>query len=222
MPSEAGRPPDAPTRPPGQARTALRDHDGFGPWAAGGRERAGPAVRGRQAERALGGRPHAHLDARGVALARRGARAPQPPRRRDATDAAPLARHRRLGDGAGGSRPDCRSALPQRPRQPVCQQRLSGVAKASRLHVLGWSRRGNCSRNAPVESFFAPLKRELVHGERFETRSAARRSLFEVIEGWYNRERLHSWLGYVSPATFERVASEKRAAGHRLSLLAVA
>ena len=84
------------------------------------------------------------------------------------------------------------------------------------------SRRGNCWDNAPVESFFSTLKCELVHGERFETRAEARRSIFEFIEVWYNRERLHSSLGYVSPATFERVASERRAAAHPSSLLAVA
>ena len=74
------------------------------------------------------------------------------------------------------------------------------------------SRRGNCWDNAPVESFFATLKCELVHGERFETRDEARRSIFEFIEVWYNRERLHSSLGYVSPAAFERVASEEHTA----------
>ena len=82
------------------------------------------------------------------------------------------------------------------------------------------SRRGNCWDNAPVESFFATLKGELVHGERFETREEARRSIFAFIEVWYNRERLHSSLGYVSPATFERVASERRAAAQPSSLLA--
>ena len=63
-----------------------------------------------------------------------------------------------------------------------------------------------------VESFFATLKCELVHGERFETRAEARQALCAFIEVWYNRERLHSSLGYVSPATFERAASEGRAA----------
>ena len=74
------------------------------------------------------------------------------------------------------------------------------------------SRRGNCWDNAVVESFFATLKCELVHGERFETRAEARQALFAFIEVWYNRERLHSSLGYVSPATFERAASEGGAA----------
>lgn len=65
------------------------------------------------------------------------------------------------------------------------------------------SRKGNCWDNAPVESFFSTLKRELVHGRRFESRSVARQEIFEFIEIWYNRERLHSSLGYLTPAAFE-------------------
>jgi transposase InsO family protein len=68
------------------------------------------------------------------------------------------------------------------------------------------SRRGNCWGNAPVESFFGTLKQELVHRCRFATREAARREVFEYIEVWYNRQRRHSSLGYVSPAEFERRA----------------
>jgi transposase InsO family protein len=68
------------------------------------------------------------------------------------------------------------------------------------------SRRGNCWDNAPVESFFGTLKQELVNRCRFATREAARREVFEYIEVWYNRQRRHSSLGYVSPAAFERRA----------------
>jgi transposase InsO family protein len=69
------------------------------------------------------------------------------------------------------------------------------------------SRKGNCWDNAPMESFFATLKKELVHQEEYETRAHARQSLFEYIELFYNRERRHSALGYVSPAQFEEVAA---------------
>ncbi len=69
--------------------------------------------------------------------------------------------------------------------------------------VCSMSRKGNCWDNAPSESFFAGLKRELAYRTRFATRAEARASLFEWIEVWYNRKRLHSSLGYVSPATFE-------------------
>ena len=65
------------------------------------------------------------------------------------------------------------------------------------------SRRGNCWDNAPMESFFASLKKELVHHEEYATRAEAKASLFESIEVFYNRERRHSALGYVTPAQFE-------------------
>lgn len=68
------------------------------------------------------------------------------------------------------------------------------------------SRKGNCWDNAPAESFFATLKKELVHHETYATREAARVSLFEYIEVFYNRERRHSALGYVSPVAFEEAA----------------
>src|SRR5204863_6274966 len=61
-----------------------------------------------------------------------------------------------------------------------------------------------CWDNAPVESFFASLKRELVHHERYTTREEAKASIFEYIETFYNRVRLHSSLGYLSPEEFER------------------
>jgi transposase InsO family protein len=66
------------------------------------------------------------------------------------------------------------------------------------------SRVAQCWDNAPVESFFASLKRELVHDERYTTREQARASIFEYLEVFYNRVRRHSSLGYVSPEEFER------------------
>ena len=68
------------------------------------------------------------------------------------------------------------------------------------------SRRGNCWDNAPMESFFATLKKELVYQTRYATRAEARRSMFEYIEVFYNRQRRHSALGYVSPCVFEEAA----------------
>lgn len=68
------------------------------------------------------------------------------------------------------------------------------------------SRLGNCWDNAPMESFFATLKTELVHHERYPTRAAARQSVFEYVEVFYNRLRRHSALGYVSPHDFELAA----------------
>jgi transposase InsO family protein len=65
------------------------------------------------------------------------------------------------------------------------------------------SGRGDCWDNAAMESFWATLKTELVHHESYATRADARRSIFEFIEVFYNRVRLHSTLGYVSPERFE-------------------
>jgi putative transposase len=67
------------------------------------------------------------------------------------------------------------------------------------------SRRGNCLDNAPMESFFASLKKEHVHHARFRTREEARAAVFDYIEVFYNRQRLHSALGYRTP--FEARAS---------------
>ncbi len=64
------------------------------------------------------------------------------------------------------------------------------------------SRKGNCWDNAPMESFFATLKKELVHHANYLTHAQARQSLFESIEVFYNRIRIHSALGYKSPAQF--------------------
>jgi putative transposase len=68
------------------------------------------------------------------------------------------------------------------------------------------SRRANCYDNAYAESFFHTLKVELVHRRRFRTRDEARAAIFKYIEAWYNRKRLHSALGYVSPVRYEQAA----------------
>jgi putative transposase len=68
------------------------------------------------------------------------------------------------------------------------------------------SRKGNCWDNAVVESFFGSLKTELIEG-LFPSRAAARAAVFEYIEVWYNRQRRHSTLGYLSPMAFEKNAA---------------
>ena len=65
------------------------------------------------------------------------------------------------------------------------------------------SRRGNCYDNAVIESFWSSLKRELVHRREFATRAEAQAAIFEWLEVFYNRERLHSALGYQTPVDFE-------------------
>jgi putative transposase len=68
------------------------------------------------------------------------------------------------------------------------------------------SEAGQCWDNAPAESFFSTLKKELVHDEDYQSRAEATASIFEYIEVFYNRQRRHSTLGYVSPAEYEQPA----------------
>jgi putative transposase len=69
------------------------------------------------------------------------------------------------------------------------------------------SRRADCYDNAPMESFFHTLKTELVHHQHYATREQARRDIFAYIEGFYNRTRRHSAIGYLSPAEMELEAA---------------
>ena len=69
--------------------------------------------------------------------------------------------------------------------------------------VLSVGRKGECWDNAVAESFFATIKRELIDTRSWPTRAGLRRAVFEYIEGWYNTRRLHSSLGYRSPAQYE-------------------
>jgi len=100
----------------------------------------------------------------------------------------------------------------RRPRQAVLHHSDRGVQYAcdqyqqvlsERGLTPSMSRRGNCYDNAVMESFFGTLKTELVHHETYPTREAARQSLFEYIEVFYNRQRRHSALDYISPADYE-------------------
>ena len=77
--------------------------------------------------------------------------------------------------------------------------------------VGSMSRKGNCWDNAPMESFFHTLKTEHIFFEDFQTRTKAKESIFEWIEVFYNRERRHSTLGYVSPECYERQLMAKYA-----------
>lgn len=83
----------------------------------------------------------------------------------------------------------------------------ASAAYRQALHQQGitasMSRRGNCYDNAVIESFWHSLKVELVHRRSFGTRIEAEQAIFEYIEVFYNRVRLHSSIGYLSPAEFE-------------------
>ena len=69
------------------------------------------------------------------------------------------------------------------------------------------SRKADCYDNAPMESFFHTLKTELVHHNHYATRAQAERDIFAFVEGYYNRTRLHSSIGYISPIRMELKAA---------------
>lgn len=73
--------------------------------------------------------------------------------------------------------------------------------------LCSMSRKGQCLDNAVAESFFGSLKNELVHHEDYRTRAEARQSLFEYIEVFYNRQRRHASLNYMTPAQYEARAA---------------
>jgi len=78
----------------------------------------------------------------------------------------------------------------------------------SNLIEVSMSGAGNCYDNAPIESLFGTLKTELVHHRAYRTREEAKTDIFFYIEGFYNRRRRHSALGYLSPVDFELLHQE--------------
>jgi putative transposase len=76
-------------------------------------------------------------------------------------------------------------------------------ALAQAAITASMSRKGNCYDNATMESFWSTLKLELVYRRNFESRSQAQQEIFDYIESFYNRQRIHSALGYLSPVDFE-------------------
>lgn len=127
---------------------------------------------------------------------------------------------RKLGGWSMGE--SLETALPMSALQMALRQRRPGpglmhhsdrgcqyASEAYRGQLGGWgvlpsmSRRGNCYDNAAMESFWSTLKEELVSRQRFETHAQARAAIFEFIEAFYNRERLHRALGFQSPVEFE-------------------
>lgn len=86
-----------------------------------------------------------------------------------------------------------------------CQYRSGDYRRLAERHrvALSVGRRGQCWDNAVAESFFATIKRELLDRRSWPNATAVHRAVFDYIEGWYNPRRLHSSLGYQSPATYE-------------------
>jgi transposase InsO family protein len=92
-------------------------------------------------------------------------------------------------------------------RRPIDSTQYTSAAYRDALEQLGvvvsMSRKGNCWDNAVAESFFATLKTELVYRKRWTSRLELRSAVFEYIEVFYNRQRLHSSLAYKTPAEVE-------------------
>jgi putative transposase len=82
--------------------------------------------------------------------------------------------------------------------------------------LCSMSRKGNCWDNAPMESFFGSMKTELDDGIPFQSHSAAKNAVFSFIEGFYNRSRLHSAIGYCSPT--DKKSSPRPRRSHRCPL----
>ena len=104
----------------------------------------------------------------------------------------------------------------QRPAAGLIHHSDRGVQYASHEYraalkaagmTASMSRKADCFDNAPMESFFHTLKTELVHHRQYATRADAQRDIFTFIEGFYNRTRLHSALGYISPIEMEQKAA---------------
>ncbi|MBT9151570.1 MAG: hypothetical protein DDT40_01766 [candidate division WS2 bacterium] len=85
----------------------------------------------------------------------------------------------------------------------VCQKKIEAVGL---LNDLSMSRKGDCWDNAVAESFLHTLKVELINRYRFKKREEAKSTIFKYVETYYNRKRMHSSLGYMSPFEFEAQA----------------
>ncbi|MEV0747885.1 integrase core domain-containing protein [Streptomyces sp. NPDC050273] len=103
----------------------------------------------------------------------------------------------------------CRQRRPTRPvifhSDRGCQytsQQFASLADQFGVR-LSVGRTGQCWGNALAESFFSTIKRELLGTSAWPTRATAHTAIFDFIEGWYNLHRLHSSLGYLSPAEYE-------------------
>ena len=93
------------------------------------------------------------------------------------------------------------------------QYASSAYRKVLQTHGItcSMSRKGDCWDNAVAESFFATLKTDLIHRRSWPTRREARTAIHEYIAVFYNKQRRHSYLGYLSPVEFEKMAEEKDA-----------
>lgn len=107
-------------------------------------------------------------------------------------------------------------------RRPVESAQYFSHAYREQLQQFGMqasmSRKGDCWDNAPMESFWGPLKNKLVHHRRFATREQAKQEITEYIEIFYNRIRKQARLGYLSPAVFSQQYHAKQMAAQLVGL----
>lgn len=120
-----------------------------------------------------------------------------------------------MGSGLETALPLAALQMALRQRQPaagVLHHSDRGCQYASEIYraalhdhgcIASMSRKGNCYDNAAMEAFWSTLKHELVYRRSFATRSDATTAIFDYIEGFYNRTRLHSALGFKSPLDYE-------------------
>ncbi len=99
-----------------------------------------------------------------------------------------------------------------------CQYTSKAYRKFTAKHniELSMSATGNCYDNAVAESFFHTLKIGIVHDEKYFTRSQATRAIFEYVQVFYNRQRIHSSIGYMAPVQFEARWQKNRPNHHCL------
>ena len=86
--------------------------------------------------------------------------------------------------------------------QYACKE-FRDILKSNKMITQSMSRKGNCWDNAVAESFFKILKSELIYHRKFKNQAQAKIEIFEFIEVWYNRQRLHASLGYKTPIQME-------------------
>ena len=86
-----------------------------------------------------------------------------------------------------------------------CSAEYQKLLKANGF-ICSMSRKGNCWDNAPMESFWGKMKSEWLNGRRFRTRDEARAAVFEYVEIFYNRQRIHESNGYLTPEEYYNLA----------------
>src|SRR6185437_6959815 len=201
---QAGRAAHATAWHPGAGAAPLSSlHDRQQAFAPRGGKPAGPELCRRAAGSDLAGRYHLYPDRRGLALPGRDPRPvhPQSGRLGDARSPACRTHHRRAHHGNPTTTSGSRAHSSDRGSQYAAGD-YRDILQAAAV-VQSMSRKGNCWDNAPMESFFGTLKTELVHQDEYPNRDAARRDLFVYIEGYYNRQRRHSAIGYITPEQAE-------------------